>query len=316
MTRTPFTRVEYSVPHHRRARQILAAHPEVRALMGTEPMSALWVFLIVTLQLAVGVALRDQAWWLILVVAYIVGATANHALFILIHECAHNLAFRRPAANRLLAVVANIPLGPPVAIPYCRFHLIHHSHQGEVTHDPDVPFAREAELVGRSRVAKAIWLGMFPLILGVIRPLRFSTIPLLDRWTVFNVLFQAGATAALVAAAGWWPLGYLCSSTFFALGPHPLGIRSIQEHYAFTEGQETYSYYGPMNKVAFNSGFHNEHHDLPSVPWSRLPRLRAMAPEFYESLHAYRSWLALLWRFVMDRGIGPDRRIVRPDRAI
>jgi sphingolipid 4-desaturase/C4-monooxygenase len=131
-----------------------------------------------------------------------------------------------------------------------------------------------------------------------------------------NVLFQAGAMAALAAAGGWWPLVYLCSSTFFAIGLHPLGARNIQEHYVVADGQETYSYYGPLNKLAFNTGFHNEHHDLMSVPWSRLPRLRAMAPEFYDSLYAHRSWPALLWRFVMDGQIGPDRRIVRPDKAI
>ena len=48
-----------------------------------------------------------------------------------------------------------------------------------------------------------------------------------------------------------------------------MGARWIQEHYLTHGEQETYSYYGPLNTVAFNVGFHNEHHDFPSVPWNR-----------------------------------------------
>src|SRR5207245_7373140 len=56
--------------------------------------------------------------------------------------------------------------------------------------------------------------------------------------------------------------------------------RWIQRHYMTAEGeQETFSYYGPLNRVAFNVGYHNEHHDFPSVPWNRLPEIRAIAPE-------------------------------------
>ena len=55
----------------------------------------------------------------------------------------------------------------------------------------------------------------------------------------------------------------------------PLGARWIQEHYTFVQGQETYSYYGILNRLAFNIGYHNEHHDFMTIPWYRLGRLRA-----------------------------------------
>ena len=54
---------------------------------------------------------------------------------------------------------------------------------------------------------------------------------------------------------------------FFSIGGAPLGARWIQEHYlTFPGDQETFSYYGPMNVLALNVGYHNEHHDLMRVP--------------------------------------------------
>ncbi len=75
--------------------------------------------------------------------------------------------------------------------------------------------------------------------------------------------------------------------------------------------QETNSYYGPCNRLAFNVGYHNEHNDFPAVPWSRLPAVRALAPEHYEALAPVRSYAALLARFVFDRRLSLRARVVR-----
>ncbi len=55
-------------------------------------------------------------------------------------------------------------------------------------------------------------------------------------------------------------------SFFFSVGLHPLVAGWIQEHYLILDkDQETYGYYGSLNKLAFNVCVHNEHHDfLPS----------------------------------------------------
>jgi sphingolipid delta-4 desaturase len=79
----------------------------------------------------------------------------------------------------------------------------------------------------------------------------------------------------------------------------------------FSEGQETYSYYGPLNALTFNVGYHNEHHDFPYVAWSKLPELRKLAPEFYEPLATHRSWCRVIFDFIMCDDVGPWSRTKR-----
>ena len=70
-----------------------------------------------------------------------------------------------------------------------------------------------------------------------------------------------------------------------------------------------------MNVLALNVGYHNEHHDLMRVPWTKLPALKRLAPELYEPLHFHRSWSALLWRFLTDPSITLYSRVIGRARS-
>jgi sphingolipid delta-4 desaturase len=303
---------EAPTPHWGRRRAILAQHPGVKTLMVPNPYSALWIAALVCAQGAVASLLRDAHWLLVLVLAYLVGAFVSHALYVQIHECTHNLATKRPTVDKILGLVCDLALFFPSAMAFRKYHLLHHKHLGHRELDPDIVSRPEADLIGNSPWRKAVWI-FFLSISQALRPYKVRSVGLWDGWIAANLVVVVLADAAILYGFGVKALAYLAFSTLFALGLHPLGGRWVQEHYVTTEGQETYSYYGILNKLCFNMGFHNEHHDFPNIPWNNLPKLTKMAPEYYRDLKSYRSWTAVLLNFIFNSKMSAYSRIVRAD---
>jgi sphingolipid 4-desaturase/C4-monooxygenase len=302
-------------PHRDRRRLILKAHPELRALFGRNPWSALLVVTLVAAQLVVAVSVAGAAWWVVGLSAYVVGAVLNHGLWVLIHECTHDLVFRTPTANRVLQIVANLPIVMPASISFRRYHLEHHRNLNQPSGDTDAPSPLELRLFGNSPPAKAFWLLTFTLW----QTLRIfqvrERIKVFDGWVVTNLAVVLGFTAAFAWWVGAGGVLYLALSTAFGIGLHPLGARWIQEHFVVHGTQETSSYHGPANLISFNVGYHVEHHDLPGIPWNRLPRVRAIAGEFYAAMYSHGSWTRLLLRFVFDRQLSLRSRVLREPPA-
>ena len=154
----------------------------------------------------------------------------------------------------------------------------------------------------------------FPFFQGL-RPPRLREISFSNKWIWINLLSVVALDIAVWVFMGPMALVYLVASFFFSVGLHPLGGRWIQEHYLIAPPQETYSYYGPLNKLAFNVGYHNEHHDFSYIPWNNLPKLKAMAPEYYDNLVYHDSWAKITWRFLTDKNLNLFSRTVRDNRA-
>lgn len=105
---------------------------------------------------------------------------------------------------------------------------------------------------------------------------------------------------------------YLMAAGFMGPGLHLCSMHFIAEHYLIMPENshtndpmdpnvyDTFSYYGILNKVMFNGGYHVEHHDFPSISWRNLPKLRAMAPEYYEHMPSHSSYFAVLMRFIFN----------------
>ena len=301
-------------PHKSRTKEILKKYPEIRELIGRNPLSFVILLFVVGMQITIAVLLRDQAWWLALIIAYLVGAFANHCLFVLVHEAAHNLIFKRKSLNILSGIIADLPNVVPSSVSFRSYHLKHHSFQGNYNLDADLASRWEAKLIGSSFLGKVFWELFFPVFQGL-RPPRLKEIKFMNGWTAFNMIVVFTFDAVVIFYFGLVPFLYLVFSFFFSIGFHPLGARWIQEHYIINPPQETYSYYGPLNIVALNVGFHNEHHDFPSIPWNKLPEIKKTAPEWYDSLVFHKSWFRLWLRFIFDSKISLFTRITRENRG-
>jgi sphingolipid delta-4 desaturase len=295
-------------PHAERRRRMLQLYPQIKQLYGPCWRTKYVCTALVAAQLGLAFSLRQAPWWLLLLVAYAVGGVINQALLLAIHELSHNLAFKKRWHNRAFGMFVNLPVGVPVAETFRYYHLLHHTHQGDEQLDTDLPTELEGRLL-QHRWTKLLWLSgqgfAYALRPLFVHPKKPSPSELL------NLLLQLAFNVAIFYLWGGKALAYLPISSLIVMGLHPIAGHYISEHYVFREGQETYSYYGPLNWLAFNVGYHNEHHDFPYIPGSRLARLRQLAPEFYDSLLSHRSWTGTLWRFVTEPRLGGYSRVKR-----
>ncbi|WVQ95508.1 hypothetical protein IAU59_002605 [Kwoniella sp. CBS 9459] len=323
-------------PHRSRRIAILKAHPEVRKLMGPTPLTFPIVILVLSVQLTCAYLLRNSHpfSWPFLATAYIVGGTANQNIFLAIHEITHNLAFKSIRANKILAIVANLSIGVPYAMAFKGYHIEHHKFLGEDGIDTDLPSKLEAMVL--NNVAGKTFFATFQILFYALRP-GFIRSQTPTRWHAINLLSILSFDYLLVHFLGWKPLIYLIMSSFFAGSLHPCAAHFIAEHYLM-EGplptastrpkgmsdedwlikglaQETTSYYGWLNILCYNVGYHNEHHDFPSVPWIRLPQLRAIASEYYDPLPSHKSWPYVTWKFITDPSVGMWSRAKREGRG-
>jgi sphingolipid delta-4 desaturase len=294
------TAAEGAAWHVARHRAILAEHPEIRALFGVEPASGAWVVGLAVGQVALALWAGRHSGWVLAAVAATAGAVVAHALGVLIHEASHNLVFRGSWKNKTIAIVANVPLGAPAAIEFRHQHLLHHRYLGETAEpagrDTQAPTRKEVDVVGYSSVWKLLsfTFGRF------FYKARTADAAPKDGWFWANVAACVAFDAIFVLSAGWKPFVFLVASSLLAFGPHVVGARRVAEHLTVRRGQPTNSYYGPLNRVSFDVGYHVEHHDFPAVPWSRMRRLREAAAARYEGLAAVRSWSALMARYFFD----------------
>lgn len=303
-------------PHLRRRLRILGERPEIRTLFGYDVRTA-WV------TVAVVVAQVGMAWGInrfiegrstglqvgvLLAAGFGVGAILCHWLAMSIHEATHNLALPTRGQNIALGLFANIPMVVPVAATFMRYHIEHHARLGILDEDTDLPSRWEVRFIGNSTWRKAMWW-VFYAPVYMVRGLTFIGAPDRTEWLNFAVMVVANA--ALFPVVGGWGMAYLGVSLILAHGFHPVAAHFIHEHYIFSPGQETYSYYGSLNWVTFNVGYHVEHHDFMNVPGWALPKLKRLAGGEYEQLVSHRSWTGVLWKFITEPTLGFQSRLVR-----
>ncbi len=294
-------------PHFLRRKEILKDIPQVKRLFGIDRNLKYKVLFVSFLHLAISFFVPTNFWGFALVLL-LAGTTLVHILVLAIHELSHNLAFESEVKNNWLAIIVNLPLLFPFAMAFKTYHLEHHWRQGEDKIDTDLPTSLEAKLF-KGPFGKFIWM-VFQIPFYALRPLFiYPRKP--NSWEIMNLLIQIVFVTAYFYFFNGIGLLYMFLSVALASGLHPLAGHFISEHYITKEGQETYSYYGPLNKLVFNVGYHNEHHDFPNIPGSKLPELRKVADKYYNQLHSYNSWTQVIFNFLTSKEVGLNSRVKR-----
>ena len=290
---------------------MLAAYgKEIKSLQGPWVGSFFWIVALVVAQITIASVLSDLGFWTQAIFAWFLGAFLSHGLMVLSHESSHNLIFKSSSLNRLAGILCDFGILLPNAMAFRKFHLLHHLHLGDPCRDPDIVSMFEKKWVGNGALRKFLWI-VFLGLSQALRPVKSPEVAFFDRYVVANIAVQCLVIVLIWHFVGTGALVYMTLSTFLALGPHVLGGRWIAEHYGLSKKRATYSYYGKLNGLMFNMGFHTEHHDFPNIPWIHLPKLREISPEQYRNLQSRNSYLGLIFTFVASSSWGLHSRSMK-----
>ena len=301
---------------------------KIAQLEGPDPTSLIY-FALASLShwlvaVAVGSWFSDRYWTAALLGWWLGGFWAVSA-GLAMHECAHQLVFRGRWPAFAAGVIGQLPLFVPAYKVFQFYHLPHHSYvtiepeeanKKEAALDPnrkplydlDLPTEFEARLFSGNCLTRALFL-FLQVFMYAFRPMIVSPKPLYLE-DVIGFVTQALYIWSATQVGGTASFIYLLASAWLGSGLHVSAIHFVAEHYLVTAETahtsdaskclDTFSYYGPINYVLWNGGYHVEHHDFPRVPWRHLPRLRELAPEFYDPLPHHTSYVAVMLRFIFD----------------
>lgn len=299
-------------PHSVRRRAILKKYPEIEELYGSDPSQAIVTVFTIAAQFALCyyVSIAALPPWAYVAFTFLVSGTLNHSLFAAMHEGSHRTVFERKLPSELFCIATTLPMGLPAAIPFKRYHLDHHIYMGIEGVDPDLPTIFEGWFF-QATWRKLLWVVLLPATYSL-RPML--TIPKeVVPMDVVNWILNFVVDVSVAYFWGWKALGYLLLGTAFSMNFHPFAGHFISEHFIFPDSdiyQETNSYYGIWNLLTYNVGYHNEHHDFPRVPGSRLPLVTRIAKDFYQMPH-HHGWMRIMWAFILTPGMTPFNRVKR-----
>ncbi len=315
MSRNDYIWSEESDWHMTRQKNILKDYPEVKRLFGIDPNTKYYGPLLLFTQLWLSITAPSLSWPMYMLSVYFLGATFMQTLFLLIHECSHNLLFNSTFNNRIFSYLVQLAVPVAFSESFRYYHKLHHTDLTVENKDTDIPTKTEAEFTRNGKLSKLVWM-QCNLLAYIIRPSLLLRMPvtkyLIYNWTIqllFNILFYS--------LFGIRPFIYSIVSIFMSGGLHPLAGHFICEHYimpGIPTDQETISYYGPFNIFIWNAGHHVEHHDFKSIPWTRLPMLKHMAPSYYDNLATYDSYIYAIYTFITDNTVSGYSRVRRKEK--
>jgi sphingolipid delta-4 desaturase len=299
--------------HNALRRQAILDHPELKQLNGADWRSALLLPVILTAQWGMAWAVSDAPIWVIFLAAFFWGQFAIHSAGALLHETSHKLVFRGARAKLAFDLGLEVILSSyGRQLIYQHEHITsHHPHMGDYEHDyehEDICAIQSrmqlrADNPRLQRVLTLLTLFVHALPLGVFigdvifpkvnqwltgRPQKDparnigASQPSTGEMRLFMVTSALSNLTLLLLFGPWallyqiWPLSLFLGK----MGVWNLG-QSLSEHEGTDEDTPTRSTYGWINIPFLNTGYHNEHHTFPNVPWTKLPVLTRTVPHMF-----------------------------------
>jgi sphingolipid delta-4 desaturase len=304
--------------HVERRKKILEEYPEISSYFSNYPVSVVPIIILVALQWFVAWLVSDLPWPMVGLVAFFVGQFILHSLSTFIHEAAHNLIFKgRLGSLFSLFLIELGVLSFGKSLEYISQHgPSHHLHLNNYLKDYEWWDKNRAEFLS----SHITWRGVEtllhllpggPIVSDLIVSCLFT--PDTSR-QIKNAKQSVTATVLLVImtlslyvlawnAIDWKAFLYLFWSLSFMMGYWGVTFtgQSISEHHIDRQGK-TYSTYHWSNILFFNTGYHDEHHTFPNVPWVHLPKIKQIAPEYFTnaSPYSYLQWWWLWAKSVFD----------------
>ncbi len=285
------------------------------------------IYTIGLLALIIGVAIACWSWWVALVAILLI-APLQHALFILAHEAAHYRLHENRTANDFLGRT----IGMLGGVSMCSYRVIHRLHHNYLykPQDPDIalhggyPRGKKyllkkllKDLSGQTALKNYAYFFGSPAInldTNVAqRPLDDTSSALRqaalhDRW--FVVAFHVLMPIVMIALGWGWYYFFLWVIPLLTLLQAILRLRAICEHGAVTD------FSSPLTAARTNIAnawqrffifphhvnYHLAHHLYPAVPHYNLPKLHAALEQHGILVNAeVRSFAQTLSRIFAER---------------
>ena len=270
-------------------RQHAGARPErfLRALLFD------WLVIVAAVALVVGLYPSPFV-WLLVPLSWLVIASRQHALLILMHEATHGLAHPNRQVNELLGELATAMWMGVSMVTYRQAHLQHHAHTN-TENDPD--WTRKLFDADEARSWRfPMPVGRFVGLTGMwLRSVRYLMRSLKDNSAVgaeaqnrvehlgrYRLALLFCGAVLLTWSGGWMWFVLLWLVPLVVVLPLIMRLRSIAEHFALANDHElTATRTLEANAVErflfvpHNIGYHLEHHLLASVSFGELPRVRS-----------------------------------------
>lgn len=297
-----------------------ALRGQVRELSTIDNARAAWAvlrqWLIIGAVIAAAVISRH---WAVYVLAFVVVASRQHALGVLMHDASHYRLF----SNRILNDwVGDLLLAQPVFLSLNRWrveHLRHHRYTNTARDPYWQDFQNDAVWHWPKKPRDAAWIFIRDL-LGLNIPYvgkvgrrwapfaeHFAThgtlTPLRTEDRLRTYIFFAVLLTGLALTGGWLVFLLLWLLPAMTLGFAFIRMRTIGEHLGLPGRHELDStrhidgtWLEKLTICPLNINYHIAHHMFPSVPYYRLPELQRLLmeqPTFRNSAYLKRSYLGM-----------------------